>query len=277
LHLEEQDGLYRCLVREQTSGVDREVLARVVIAAHGSWDSGALPTHVGRRSPRPADLFGFKAHLRNCDLPEGLMPLLAFPGGYGGMVHTDQDRVSFSCCIRRDCLAGLRRGRPEDAGEVVLEHVAASCHGLRRALRGATRAGAWLASGPLRPGIRLTGRRGLFTVGNAAGEAHPAVAEGISMAIQAAWLLTRRLTTWHRRHRGEGQAALEAIGRDYAADWRRCFAPRLRAAAVVAHWAMRPAAVTSALPLLYCFPGLLTWGAILSGKARGLEPALLSP
>ena len=27
------------------------------------------------------------------------MPLMVFPGGYGGMVHSDHGRVSLSCCI----------------------------------------------------------------------------------------------------------------------------------------------------------------------------------
>src|SRR5262245_3831667 len=95
-----------------------ELVARVVVAAHGSWEPGPLPTQPPRRPPRPGDLFGFKAHFRNSDLPAGLMPLLVFPGGYGGMVHTDAGRVSLSCCVRRDRLASLRRGAgAETAGE----------------------------------------------------------------------------------------------------------------------------------------------------------------
>ena len=60
---------------------------------------------------------------------------------------------------------------------------------VRRA--GARLQGGWLATGPIRPGIRLPAQCGVFLVGNAAGEAHPVVAEGISMAMQAAWLLAR--------------------------------------------------------------------------------------
>jgi 2-polyprenyl-6-methoxyphenol hydroxylase-like FAD-dependent oxidoreductase len=108
-------------------------------------------------------------------------------------------------------------------------------------------------------------RRGLFQVGNAAGEAHPVVAEGISMALQAAWLLAARLVRW--RQAGADVRALDGVGTAYAADWRRAFAGRLRTAAVVAHWAMRPRAVAPVLPWLRCFPALLTWGALLSGKA----------
>jgi 2-polyprenyl-6-methoxyphenol hydroxylase-like FAD-dependent oxidoreductase len=102
----------------------------------------------------------------------------------------------------------------------------------------------------------------LFTVGNAAGEAHPVVAEGISMAMQSAWLLTRRLIAV-----GPNHSDWQLVGSEYARAWRRAFAPRLRAAAVFAHWAMRPATVGPSLPLLAAFPALLRWGAIFSGKA----------
>ena len=80
-----------------------------IVAAHGSWESGPMPTQDLRRPPRPSDLFGFKASFIGGALPPDLMPLLAFPGGYGGMVHTDGGRVSLSCCIRRDQLERCRR------------------------------------------------------------------------------------------------------------------------------------------------------------------------
>jgi flavin-dependent dehydrogenase len=102
----------------------------------------------------------------------------------------------------------------------------------------------------------------LFAVGNAAGEAHPVVAEGISMAMQAAWLLANRLIDC-----GPNFRRWDLVGREYARAWRRAFGPRLRAAAIYAHWAMRPAAVGAALPLLRAFPALLGVGARLSGKA----------
>jgi flavin-dependent dehydrogenase len=264
--------LYRCQARPvQTSEVSQtsEVwfTARVVIAAHGSWEAGPLPSHLPRRAARPSDLLGFKAHFRNSDLPEGLMPLLAFPGGYGGMVHSDDGRVSLSCCIRRDLLAGLRRGRDpgQPAGDLVLGHIQDSCRGVRAALAGATRVGDWLAAGPIRPGIRTAREPGVFLAGNCAGEAHPVIAEGISMALQSAWLLARRLHNW--RQSSGAVADLPQVGRAYARAWRGAFAARLYAAAAVAQWAMRPAAVAGTLPVLHCFPGLISWGARLSGKA----------
>jgi menaquinone-9 beta-reductase len=257
---------HRVRVASRTSAPEFEFQSNVVIAAHGSWDAGTLPTQPQRRPPRADDLLGFKAHFANSDLPQGLMPLLGFPGGYGGMVHCDGGRVSLSCCIRRDWLATLQRKPPGEAGEAVLAHILESCAGVRQALRGATRQGSWLSAGPIRPGIRTRERGGLFRVGNAAGEAHPAVAEGISMAMQSSWLLAERLTEW-KRHSGDCRH-LDRVNAAYSRDWQRHFAPRLRASSVIAHWAMRKNAVRAVLPMLHCFPGLLNWGARFSGKAR---------
>ena len=246
--------------------------ARIVIAAHGSWESGALPTQIPGAAPRASDLFAFKAHFRDCKLPAEFMPLLVFPGGYGGMVHSDGGRVSLSCCIRRDYLARCRHLRPETrAAEAVIAHIRAACGGVDDALTGAARDAAWLSTGPLRPGIRAFRSDGIFMVGNAAGEAHPIVAEGISMAIQSSWLLCERLIA-HKDEilAGRGTAALAD---DYAASWRRNFARRVYAAAVFAQLATRPAAARLAVALLERAPAILTLGAYWSGKAQSLRVA----
>jgi flavin-dependent dehydrogenase len=236
-----------------------------VVAAHGSWEAGSLPSHLFRRPARASDLLGFKAHFESSDLPVDLMPLLVFPGGYGGMVHSDHGRVSLSCCIRRDRLARIRQGRTkDDAGDTVLEYIQESCLGVRRTLGGARRQGAWLSAGPIRPGIHPAASPGIFLVGNCAGEAHPVIAEGISMAMQSSWLLAGLLRRW--REEGSHAAALQKVATAYAAAWRKAFALRLQTAAAVAQWAMRPAVVAGTLPLLQCFPGMLSWGARLSGK-----------
>jgi flavin-dependent dehydrogenase len=142
----------------------------------------------------------------------------------------------------------------EEAGEAVLRHIRSACYGADAVLADAERDGPWLAAGPIRPGIRLRPSDAVFRVGNAAGEAHPVVAEGISMALQGAWLLAECLTA------GRPMSA-------YARAWRRAFGPRLAASTALAHWAMRPAAVAAAVPVLRRLPALLTWGARLSGKA----------
>ena len=253
-------------------GVDALALtAPVVIAAHGSWDTGRL--HLGGLAKRPArsDLLAFKAHFTGVALAPGCMPLIAFPGGYGGLVHSSGGRVSFSCCIRRDALAACRAQAPgSSAGAAVLEHIMRSCRGMRDALDGAVREDAWLAAGPLRPGIRACAGQGYFAVGNALGEAHPIVAEGISMAIQSSWLLCERLAAGPRC---AGDADWNTIARDYEHAYRANFARRIGAASVFASLAMRPAVASVAAHVLEAVPGLINFGARCAGKVRLLVPA----
>ena len=257
-----------------------DLQARIVIAAHGSWEPGSIPTQRSRHPPRASDLFAFKAHFHDSKLPVGLMPLLLFPDGYGGMVQTDGGRVSLSCCIRRDALERCRRssgnsGEHSRAAEAVIAHIQASCRGVREALFGATLDGAWLSAGPIRPGIRPFGYEGIFTVGNAAGEAHPIVAEGISMAIQSAWLLCEHLVA--RKDAAlaaDAPESLAAIGRAYERSWRRNFVTRIHAAALFAHLGMRPATAKLIVALLKRAPTILTLGARWSGKTQSLRSLL---
>ena len=244
----------------RTELADGAVLtAPVVIAASGSWR--VIPPFALRAVERPSDLLAFKARFQGDGLAPGVMPLLAFPGGYGGMVHSDGGCLSLSCCIRRDVLAALRRPG-ERAGETVLRHLRESTRGIGEVLRDAVPEGPVLAAGPIRPGIRNRYRDGIFFTGNLAGEAHPVIAEGISMAIQGGDLLAACLRAVGPRGNLDGAGAV------YAADWLRHFAPRLAAAACFAQLAMRlrgPAA-----QLLRRAPALLSWGAALSGKNRRL-------
>ena len=267
-------GDFTCTVATKSRGGERrlaQLRAPIVIAAHGSWDPGSLATQPARRAPRRSDLLGFKARFLGSRLPAGLMPLLSFPGGYGGMVHTDHDCVSLSCCIRRDFLERCRHDPPgASAGDAVLAHIVRHTAAARAALEGAAlEPGSWRSAGPIVPGTRATASAGIFLVGNAAGEAHPVVAEGISMAVQSASILAGLLVAADR------WANVEAVSVEaaYARAWRRLFAPRIRAAAVVAHWAMTPAAVAVTLPVLRAFPTLLTTSARTTGKVSALLSA----
>ena len=243
-----------------------QLAAQVVIAAHGSWETNNLVTQQQANPPHAGDWLAFKAHFRETNLPPGLMPLLSFEDGYGGMVHCDGGRATLSCCIRRHRFQRLARSGSTAAGEAVLAHIVESCRVLRSVLDGAAIDGPWLSAGVIRPGIRPRYRPGVFVVGNAAGEAHPVVADGISMAMQSAWLLAETL----KPHRGDlaRRQIRERLAREYSSAWRRAFAPRIYAAAAIAQWASRPTLVAACGPLLGMFPGLVTWGARLSGKSH---------
>ena len=241
--------------------------APVLIAAHGSWEPD--PSFEDKHRPqRNSDLFAFKANYRNAQLAPGLLPVLAFPGGYGGIVLGDHGRTTLAFCIRRDALRASRARHPaRKAALAALAHLEAHCSGVRDALQGADLEAPWLGVGPIQPGIRAAWRDdGVFAIGNVAGEAHPILGEGMSMAIQSAWLLCERLIP-HRDELLTGRARAE-VGRDYARAWRRSFALRIRLAATFAHLAMRPEASSALLPLLQRWPCLLTAGARIGGKTQ---------
>jgi len=244
----------------------------IVIDGHGSWErdpdqrQDRLVSHA--HAPRfSSDLFGFKASFRGATLPGGLLPVLSFKGGYGGMVVAEGDRLTVACCIRRDTLRECRARTPgAPAGVAIEQYLRASCRGVREALDHAQHIGPWLSVGPLRPGVRIGKKQGPFQVGNAAGETHPLIGEGINMALQSAFLLTSRLVMQPVASIDAGRS--REIHRDYAAAWRSAFAHRLRLAAAYAHFAMRPELSASATAVLRSWPPVLTKAARWAGKAR---------
>ncbi|WP_102958391.1 NAD(P)/FAD-dependent oxidoreductase [Mangrovicella endophytica] len=262
-----EDGLHSVAIASR----DDDVILRapVVIAAHGSWETGPLLTQAPK-ARGDADLFGFKAHFRGATLAPEVMPLLAFPGGYGGIVWADDGRLSLSCCIRRSDLAALRAqdgGAP--AAVVLHRHLMRACRGIAEVIGDARLEGKWLAAGPIRPGIRRGHCDDVFRVGNVAGESHPIIAEGISMAIQSAWLLAREL---NRIDIGSGDERA-AAGRRYEAAWKAQFSLRIRAAELFARLALRREGRAIGSRIIGAMPQLLTAGAALAGKTKVLAGA----
>lgn len=262
-------------VCEVTRAGERDAVrlhAPVLIEAHGSWepdpDQGTNradhAAHGVRVTHRGGDLLAFKGTYRNTRIAPGLLPVLAFAGGYGGMVLGDHGLTTLAFCIRRDALRERRADAPgQPAAAAALTYLERHCDGVRHALDGADCVERWLGVGPLQPGVRTPLRTGgAFAVGNVAGEAHPILGEGISMAIQSSWLLCDRLLAAGARD------DLRATGDAYARDWRRHFVPRIRFAAACAHLAMRPRAASALLPLLQRWPALLTQAARVAGKVR---------
>ena len=265
-------GAWHCEIRLPASATLLRLRATLVVDAHGSWED--LPSdRPGRRlRRRAADLFAFKANYSGSMLPAGRINVLALDGGYGGMVVAERGTMTLACCIRRDRLSELRGGAPGlSASDAVEAWLQRECAGVRQALLGAHRDGPWLSSGPLDPGVRLDAEVGRFKVGNAAGEAHPILGEGMSMALQSAGLLCSHLLGHGGPAAVPGAAAQAELQRAYAAAWRRQFAPRLRLAAVFAHLAMRPRGAALLMRLLRQWPGLLTQGARWGGKVRTPE------
>jgi len=247
------------------------ICASIVIDAHGSWESGPEfeTAGGGERAPpqRASDLFAFKATFSASTLAPGLLPVVAVEGGYGGMVVAEAARTTVALCLRRDALRAQRvKNHGTTAGATVETYLRQSCLGVREALLGANRAGPWLTVGPLRPGTRLHEVPGVFRVGNAAGETHPLIGEGISMALQSSKLLVASLLS--HADRAFDAPSLHSSHDDYARAWRKAFLPRLRLAALYAHVAMRAPLAAPVESCLIRWPALLTMAGRIAGKAR---------
>lgn len=274
--LTREGNVHMAHVVDKSAGADwtLQLRAPILIHAHGSWEPDPDVETPMRRPHRNADLFAFKGTYRNARVAPGLLPVLAFTGGYGGMVLGDHGLTTLAFCVRRDALQEQRARNPgSKAALAALAHVEENCSGVRHALVGAELVGPWLSVGPIRPGIRKPIRPdGTFAVGNVAGEAHPILGEGISMAIQSAWLLGEQLIE-HAVSSNEEKisaANIAAAGREYARLWHLNFAARIRFAAVCAHLAMRPQISSVLLPIIQRWPALMNYGARFAGKVRPL-------
>lgn len=230
---------------------DPSIEPRVRIDASGSWHKG----------PGASDLLGFQAHLRAVDMPPATIALIPFAGGYAGLVESGGGCATLACCVRRTSLEALRaHGSP--AGDSLLRHLSERSAVLARALCRAQREGSWIGAGPLRPGARSLYRDGTFAIGNAAGEAHPIVGEGIAMAMRSAALLCGPLSAALK-----STGSSRAVARAYTLAWWRSFGLRLQASRVFARLAMQPRIPQA---FLHTAPGLLTAAAALTGKAPNL-------
>lgn len=230
-----------------------ELEARTVVAAHGSWETGALPTQHRRSADAASDLFGIKAHFRRHGVPPGTVALAPFAGGYAGALALDDDSATFACAVRRRALREIRARHPGlSAGEALFHHALGASRALEDAFRGAVREGSWLAVGPLRPGVRPPMRDGIFSVGNAAGEVHPLVGEGITLALGSARALAGPLL--ESLHTGADPArAMRAYQRQHYGVLRR----QLWRSACLATLAMHPLASSCARRALVQMPSLL--------------------
>jgi flavin-dependent dehydrogenase len=111
----------------------------------------------------------------------------------------------------------------------------------------------------------------VLRIGNAAGEAHPLIGEGMTMALQSAWLLSQTLQRARSGPRPAAPSWQSPVARDYAAQWTQHFQPRLRTAALFAQLGMHRRAAPALMALLQASPALLTRAARWGGKADGFE------
>ncbi len=228
--------------------------ARTVILAHGLAQSGTLDRSLPPRAPARKKYVSFKTHFDSCDLDESTIAIAGGAGIYAGLVRSSADRTSLAFVIRRDRLARLGNSGDEQLRALLAENPA-----FGRLLRRARRVSPWLTSGPLSPGQRTLYHDGRFFVGNAAGEVHALVGEGITLALRGAALLADAIA----RH---GMNEMDAAGRSYKGTWRKEFVPRCAAANLFANLMMRPSLMSMAASVVSEYPALLNACIRRSGK-----------
>ena len=126
----------------------------------------------------------------------------------------------------------MRKRHGGSAADAVHAHIMASCPAVAAALATALLDDEWLAAGPIRPGMRDVYADDIFRVGNLAGESHPIIAEGISMALQSGWMLARELG----ESRKWGPCERAAAGQRYSVAWKKQFSTRIRVASLLARY-----------------------------------------
>ena len=199
------------------------------------------------------------------------MPLLVFPGGYGGMVWADQ-RPAVALLLHSPGRAGQAPqikpgpvGRRRRCTPIFWPPARAAA----AAIGDASLQGDWLAAGPIRPGIRARYADDIFRVGNLAGESHPIIAEGISMALQSGWMLAQQLAV----SRSWGPEERAAAGKRYSTAWSKQFSARIRMASLLARLSILPMGAAVMRTFVRALPASLSIGATLSGKTKALPGA----
>jgi flavin-dependent dehydrogenase len=244
----------------------RRGAARVVIGAHGAWEAGELPTQPRAAAARAqiSSVQGALSATRGCR--ETSCRLSSFPGVWR---HGDDGRRSREPFLLRAPRCAARRARVAArvrAGDALLRTSSPANRGVRE--RSTARASRTRGFRPAdSPAIRRFRAGGVFAIGNAAGEAHPIVAEGISMAIQSSFLLCERLVRAGRdaprAPSTRGARVRERVARNFA---RACARrPPLRGARHARSGPHRAARFVAMLP------AILTVGAHWSGKDRALR------
>lgn len=260
-----RDGADWCVqATDSSKSSDTTLRSPVIIQATGRDAIGDAAEPL-RRQRSGSGLLGFKTHFRGVDLEADLMPLLAFPGGYGGMVTCQEGLVSLSCCIKSDRFRKLERSGSKDPGDTLRQHLERTIPKVAKLLHGTEQQGRWRTTGSVRPGYRRMYHQGLFAVGSCAGEPDPVIAEGISMALQSGELAADCLAA-HASPAKLDAAAIDRAGAAYATRWRQSFRTRIAASQLIAFWATRPRLVAASHPVVARFPKVLTLGSQLAGK-----------
>ncbi len=239
--IESDDGRVAAVRTRSANGDVKEMNADLFVDATGRARILAKlfekKQDVGPPLVKPG-LVGFKAHLRDVDLPKGLCEIYSFPGGYAGLSHVEDGLFNLCFLIK----AATVRSIGSDAAELVKQVVTKN----KRAavtLLGASASSDWLAVSIDSFGTKTTASAtNLFTVGDAAAFIDPFTGSGMVMALESAAVLAEAIS--------ENYRSCEQIAKEYQDAYRKKFANRLRVCSMLRRTAFMPNLATAIVTLL---------------------------
>ncbi|MBW3637000.1 MAG: NAD(P)/FAD-dependent oxidoreductase [Armatimonadetes bacterium] len=248
-----QRGGARAHLEARVRGLKNDGGAFVFEANGHLWRAKKVIWTVGRAgAPKsaPAEnrprFFGLKAHFAGARASENVVEMHLFRGGYCGLVRVEGEAANVALLVDYPTLQ-------KRAPDAFLAHLLSKNPTLAARFEGARRLIPWETTANVsferfRPAGGNDMARGVLCAGDAAGYIHPLTGDGMAMALRAGELAAAVA----RAHKLSPREA----ARLYQAAWEREFAPRLRLAARLHPFALRPELARPLLPLVRRFPAL---------------------
>jgi flavin-dependent dehydrogenase len=242
-NVDRSNGSASKIFAKRDDGSTLEIDADIVIDATGRSGSLARLTQ-DHRTPAKAPFIGFKAHLRNVDLPKGICEIYSFPGGYAGVSNVEGDRANLCFLLKSEFV----RGFSNDADEIV-DAVVCKNERARITLRDQELSQPWLAVSVSGFGTKdLAPLPNVFTVGDAAAFIDPFTGSGMLMAMESAEILASAIATNSGSH--------EDVASDYERRYRQKFRTRLRVCSALRRTAFMPGFATAVVMSLNLSDGV---------------------
>lgn len=236
------------------------VSPRLLVDATGR--SGAVAKLAARRGssgtrskPENARLVGFKAHLRDADLPKGRCEIYSFRGGYGGLSNIESGFANHCFLVRAEL---VKRYRSADA---IVENVIWQNPRARHTLNSSVRVDEWLAVSVSRFGTQDPAPQpGLLTVGDSAAFIDPFTGSGMLMALESSEILSRSILD----HPNSPAHAARAYKKVYRSHFRR----RLAVCGILRYAAFVPGVASAVIRALSASDSLRSYLARATRPAR---------
>lgn len=226
----------------------KTISARVVLGAYGKRST------LDRKLKRPfldrdSDLVAFKAHFLGPSVPRTI-EIHAFPGGYCGVSHVEDERVNV-CWIGRAESLKEDGGRPEEMMRRSLRQNPL----LDERLRGAERVtDSFYAVSQVSLDAKSAFTNDVCMIGDTAGMIAPLCGDGMAMALSSAEIAAPLVDDLLQGNRSQ-----QAFRNAYTDAWENTFSLRMRLGRFAHAAAMRPSVAATVVGALRLAPAAGHW------------------